>query len=34
MTNLLHRKDKFVTIHDECLEIPPSTTMHIATQVQ
>jgi len=34
MTNLLHRKDKFVTIHNECSEIPPSTPMHIATRVQ
>jgi len=34
MTNLLHRKDKYVTIHNECSEIPPSTSMNIATRVQ
>jgi hypothetical protein len=34
MTNLLHRKDKFVTIHKECLEIQPSTSMHIAARAQ
>jgi len=34
MTNLLHRKDKFVTIHNECSETLLSTSMHNATCVQ
>jgi hypothetical protein len=34
MTNLLHRNDKFVTVHYKFSKIPPLESMHIATRVQ
>jgi hypothetical protein len=33
MTNLLHRNVKFVTVHNKCSKIPPSTSVHFATRV-
>jgi len=32
--NLLHGNDKFVTVHNTCSKIPPSTSTHFATHVQ
>jgi len=34
MTNRLYRNDKFVTAHNNCSRIPPSTTVHFATRVR
>jgi len=33
MTNLLHRNATFVTVHNECSKIAPSTSMHFAVRV-
>jgi len=29
MTNLLHRNDRFATVHNKCWKIPPSTSVHL-----
>ena len=34
MTNLLHRNDKFVTVHNKFLKIPTLTTAHFANRVR
>jgi len=33
MTDLLHRRDTFVTVHSKCLKIPPSAQMHFTAHV-
>jgi CRISPR/Cas system-associated protein Csx1 len=33
MKNVLHRNDKFVTIHNKCSKILPSNSLHLATRV-
>lgn len=33
MTNSLHRSDKYVTGHNKCSQIPPSTSVHSAIRV-
>ena len=34
MTNLWHSNDSFVTVHNKCTKIPPSTSMHFAIRVR
>jgi len=33
MKNLLRRNNEFVTIHNKCSKIPPSTSVHFANRV-
>jgi hypothetical protein len=34
MTNSLHRNNKFITVHNKCSKIPPSTSMHFVTRAK
>jgi len=33
MTDLLHRKDRFVTVHNKCLKIQPSASINFTARV-